>query len=299
MEQTDIALNRKFEDELDEKISNNIFPAIIYKFRVWNDQPNDHIIRKKTIKLASPQEMLADYPEAYLPIDESLITEEYLQKVAFHTAKLQYPNHNYAWIHKVAQELRLTMKIEDEQHRKDTEVYSKIRNDETLGIFCATTNFQDLYLWQNFGDSGFGFTVGLDTRKIVLHPHIYGSAGLVDYYPDTNPPKVPPFSFSDKELLYKSMMQIFNIPDRYEQEKEFRIVRINREKDIDGRVAKYKEYDRIIRLGTDCYKEIVLGYNIKPNDQKEIIYTRDRILNDVPIYTSKIEDGKIIKVDKI
>ncbi len=284
-----------YEIDLEEKIQRGVFPLIIYKFRRWNNEPKDHIIRNRTIRLASPSEMLADYPEAFLPIDETLINEEYLQKIALHTAKQQHPDKPTSYQNMIAKQLRRDMKIEDPEHRKQWEVRAKQRNDETMGIFCASMTFEDMYLWNNFGGQGTGFAVGLDIRKIILHSDIDGRAGIVDYYPDGNPPKVPPFSFSLQESVDKSMMEMFNIPKKYEQEKEFRIARTNRKRTAEGRIAKYTEKDRIILLNVDCYREIVLGYDISEEDQNEIVIIRNNELKGVPIYATKVENNIVIK----
>ncbi|HZY10428.1 MAG TPA: hypothetical protein VFF29_04675 [Bacteroidota bacterium] len=283
------------ELDLEKKIQTGEFPSIIYKFRLWDDEPNDHIIRKRTIRLASPSEMLADYPEASLPVDEALITEENLQKFALHTAQLQYPHEHRSFQEKEAQRLRSIMRIEDPEHRREAEYRASQRNDEVLGIFCSSIDFEDVYLWQTFAGLGTGFVVGLYTRKIVLHPLISGSAGLVEYYPTGNPPKLSPFSYNDQERTAKSLTEIFNIPDKYVKEKEFRIARTNRKRDNHGRIAKYAERDRIIQLGQDCYREILLGYDISNSDKSGVIDSRDRNLPGVPIYLTEIINDKVIK----
>ena len=92
--------------QVEQKIKEGRYPSTVYKFRCWDDEPNDHILRKRTIKLVSPSDLLADYPEARLPIDKTQLTEDNLMKYALHHAKKLYPNKHISYQQMQANRLR-------------------------------------------------------------------------------------------------------------------------------------------------------------------------------------------------
>lgn len=291
-------LYKKTEDELNYKISTGSLPEIVYKFRIWNDSPNDYILKKQTIRLSSPFELQADYSETILPIDESLITEEYMMKVALHQAKIYNPEASIFDQLNLANKLRKEMIIDNKEKRELAYKYIRERNNETLGVFCASYTFEFLDQWVYLADDGSGFAVGLDFKEIYLHNDIFGSAKFVSYYPEHNPPKVPPYSFTDEERIESSMMEDFNVPDKYSYEREFRITRTNHRYDENGYVAAYTEDERTVKLDSKCYKEILLGFKISSNDRDEIIQMRDSLNLQIPIFDTKIVSNKVIKSNK-
>ena len=291
-------LYKKTEDELNDKISKGSLPEIVYKFRIWNDSPNDNILKNQTIRLSSPFELQADYSETILPIDESLITEEYMMKVALHQAKISIPQASIFDQLNLADKLRKEMIIDNKEKRELAYKYIRERNNETLGVFCASYTFEFLDQWVYLADDGSGFAVGLDFKEIYLHHDIFGSAKYVSYYPEYNPPKVPPYSFTDEERIESSMMENFNVPDKYAYEREFRITRRNHRYDENGYVAPYTEDERTVKLDSKCYKEILLGFNISSNDRDEIIHMRDSLDLQIPIFDTEIVNHKVIKSNK-
>ena len=38
-----------FAKLIDAKIQSGDFPEVVYKFRCWDDEPNDYILKRKTI----------------------------------------------------------------------------------------------------------------------------------------------------------------------------------------------------------------------------------------------------------
>ena len=72
----------EYAERIDKAIQRGIFPESVYKYRCWNEEPEDDIIRKGILYLSPPSKLSEDYPEAILPIDESQLTDENLMKVA-------------------------------------------------------------------------------------------------------------------------------------------------------------------------------------------------------------------------
>jgi len=287
------------EEELEYKIENGILPSVIYKYRSWDDEPNDHIIRHKTIKLSSPKEMLADYDEVHLPIDESQITEGNLVKIALHTAQELYPQKHISYQKMISKKLRLKMKIEDPQHRAEAMKRDKKITNEIYGLFCASMNPLSLKMWESYGNLSQGFAVGLNLKSVLLHPEIYGSCGIVNYYPEGNPPKQSPYSFSRTERIEKTLQRLYNIPDSYDWEEEIRISRINKKLDENDQILKYKESDRIVKLDSEAYNEILLGTNISESDREQILDIRDSDLEGVPVFETRFDGVSLVRCNQV
>ncbi len=285
--------------EIDAKIHARQLPQVIYKFRIWNDSPNDHILKKQTIRLASPFELQADYSETILPINESVITEVYMQKVALNEAILNNPEADQSTIENIAKEIRpkLTLDIREEREW----AYGKIRerNNETKGVFCASYTSDHLDQWTYMADNGKGFVVGLNFKNIYLKEEVFGIAKCVQYYPADKIPMVEPYSFTAEERLEKSLQEIFSVPNKYSYEREFRIVRTNHRYDSFGQVAAYTEHERIIKLNVDDYVEILLGFDISDQDRNEIIDICSRFLPTIPVFETEIRGGKVGKSGRI
>lgn len=287
-----------FEQQIDKIIASGGFPNVVYKFRCWNDQPNDHIIRHKTIYLSSPSELLADYPEAILPIDESQITEENLMKLAQYHTSIFFPELPPRLAQLKAQELRKSMLIEDPKHRIEAEGFAMKRNDEVLGIFCSSITFDNIEMWEAMACLSTGYAVGIRLKELLLDDRVSGSASIVKYYPMGDPPKVSPFSFSEKERIEKALEEINNVPKTYDYEKEIRIVRTNR-KILNGIVQPYEAEDRLVKLNDEQIEEILLGPNISEKDKNEILEITNVNFPTIPVYLCEFINGRVVKAVKL
>lgn len=285
----------QIELEIDNKISAGTLPKVLYKFRMWDDEPNDYILKNLSIRLASPFELQADYSETILPIDESVIDEEYKDKVAFHEAKRLYPNLDPLLLLLKAHQLRESMTIDIVSEREWAYQHNRQRNNAVRGVFCASYTYKHLDQWVHLAGNATGFAVGLDLKSLYMHSKILGSASFVNYYDETNPPKVQPYSFSAEESNRKTFMELYNVPNRYEYEREFRIVRTNHRYNKEGKVAAYTEEERMISLTPDNYCEILLGIDISDEDKADIINIRNKNLPSVPIFETIKIDSMIEK----
>jgi len=294
----DIIQTTKVKDALRKKIADGEYPEVIYKFRQWNDEPKDHILRKRTVRLSKPSEMFAEYPEAILPIDMTYLEEDKLMEYALHVAKCKYPTKHISFQKMKSKRIRSRLKIEDPEHRKEALIKHRQINDKYLGILCCTMDFSDLYMWNEFGERGKGFAVGLKTLEVVCHPKIMGTCAKVDYYNKDNIPTVPPFTFTFEESINKVTKQIFSIPDYYKQEKEFRISKTNCNS-ITAKPEDYSDEDRNIILEEICFHEIILGPKIPEKDKLEILKTRDKLLSNTPIFTTELIDSLVSKRSEI
>jgi len=291
---------REIESDIEDKIESGGVPQTLYKFRMWDSGLEDNILKTLRIRLSSPIELNADYPETILPVDESLITEENMMKVAISDAQKWYPNLTYSHQLFIAYQLREKMTIDNVEQRQAAYMEIRIRNSEIRGVFCATPYYEFMDQWERLAGEATGYAVGLDTKKVYMNEGVVlGSAAYVEYYDEANPPKVPPYNFTEEEVNKNTHLALYNIPNRFAHEREYRIVRTNLRYDETGRVAKYTEDERMVQLKPEDYKEILLGIDISNQDKEQIKQVRDRKLKDTPIYETIEDNDKVVKGEQI
>lgn len=220
--------------------------------------------------MSPPSKLADDYREVILPIDESFITEANLIKMARLRAVEWFPGLRGRALEIKAKELRDSMIIEDPEHRNKFEEYQVKKNDEVYGVFCSSMTIDNAAQWEGAACLSTGFVVGLNLKSILTDPRIFGIAGKVEYYDKGNPPKVQPFTFTRTERLEKASIQIFNVPNTYSYEDEFRIFRTNRKTENDI-IVPYAEEDRKIRLSDNHLDAIYIGKKLKGKRRDEFI----------------------------
>ena len=190
------------------------------------------------------------------------------------------------------------MKINDPDHWLEFEMFRKVRHDEYFGIFCASMSFDILKMWERFADRGKGFAIGLKLNRILLDDRIMGSCGPVEYYPLHNQPKVSPFTFNLQETIERHFREVLSVPDLFEYENEFRIVRTNRQA-IGNVVLEYDEKDRIIELPESYFQEVLLGHSMNKEDKEELIECAKKAIPTVPVYITEIRADKVVKTKMV
>jgi len=268
-------------------------PTIVYKYRSWNDGDNNavnRIITHQEIRLTKPTGLLADYHECSVFQDYDSVTEDDLMRKAAEMVDLKFPYARPAHRHNLIRKFRGMMVFEDPEHRKRVEKDHYTQLDNTIGVFCTSMESTNLKIWEYLGNLSKGYCVGF--RTSLLYGKNFGTAGKVDYYDPQDPPKVKPISFSDKERIDKSMVELFSVPNTYEYEAEYRFTKLNIGKD-GTRVVNYTNQSRLITLPLEAYQCVILGSDIEESDKDEIVFACSETLPGIPIYQAVITDGKI------
>ncbi len=227
------------------------FPKIIYKYRDWNNKKHKRILTDNEIYLASPTDFNQSQ-ECNLPIDWEARTEkEY--KGFFEMSK------NY---HNESESFETIMEnLKNPKIRKEREELNKNIGYDNTGVFSTSKIYNGKELWDNFGDKQKGFCVGFDLNLLNEYndqEQNLGTFSLVQYYNEANTPKVPPFSLTTEERTLKAIKELTFLPDSFEYEAEFRIVKI------------YPKNRNII-LPNKVFKEIILGNKMSEEHKNEII----------------------------
>lgn len=269
-------------------------PKKVYRYEDWENEIDlNPILVKREIRLAKPSDFAADYPECSLPNDYSQVTEENLNKLAYQRATQWYPNLIGKNLRKEVQRLRSEMKIEDPEHRRESERINNEYLDQVLGVFCTALTFEDIQIWEHIGDLGQKICIAFHTEKLWKFEKMYGSAKHVDYYPFDKPPKLSPFSFSPEERIKKAIDRIYSIPDKYAYEQEFRFAKLGTDKKKEH-PQPYSDEGRIVKLPKEVYSELILGYGMSDSDKKEVKKARDEYFPELPIWELDYKAGKIV-----
>lgn len=283
---------------------NDVFdgPPVVYKFRSWNDGDNNEvnrIITHRTIRMSSPGQLLADYPECILPYDFENVKESDLQEVAIYHAKHDHPNASPDELVRIAANKRRRMKIFDKQNQRETISYYNNLLYECTGIFCTSYDCQSAVAWETLGCMGSNYAVGFNTTALFKVDGVSGSAGYVRYYPAGNPPKLLPWSLSEEERLEKVDLTLRSVPDTYENESEYRFVCSNYcPRTLEP--VPFTQEGRHIEIPLHAYKCIILGDSMEKQDREEVIEATKRSLPGIPILAT-IWDKKLdqFRLDEI
>jgi hypothetical protein len=252
-------------------------PDIIFKYRDWDDNNHKRILTDNEIYYASPYEC-SEAHELTLEKDYSGITEDDIYNYIYTTA----PEKGYTTPeqrHEIAKIMVKKTPFHDPRYRKNIETQFKQILNKRLSVFSVSEHRDNFNLWNVFANSETGFCVGLSPDCMFHSGAIFGKAAKVKYYPAATPPKIKaallkPFD----ESVEETYELIYNLPDFYSDEDEFRITKM----DIPNRQ---------IKITAECYKQIILGANISDKSRQEIIDVAKINFPDCPIYQAKFDYG--------
>lgn len=233
---------------------NESFPKIVYKHRHWDNPSHKRIITHNEIYFAPPSSFKTE--ECRFFNDYESVSEEDLYKYCVQIALKSSVDPKR--IREIAQSLYSSNKFHDFLHREKMEAKTDNLLDESLSIFSVSHRKDNVRLWEAFSRNHMGFCVGINTEYIINNSEIFGSCGWVDYYKSSSPPKINPLSFHSDEATSKMMTVIYNLPDKFRQEEEFRF-------------AKMYIKERKVKLPNEAISEIVLGSRISAEDKSEIL----------------------------
>jgi hypothetical protein len=252
-------------------------PDIVFKYRDWDDDNHKRILTDNEIYYASPYECSESH-ELTLEKDYSGITEDDIYNYIYATA----PEKGYSspeQRHEIARIMVKKTPFHDPRYRLNIETKFKQILNRRMSIFSVSEHRDNFNLWNVFAKSETGFCVGLSPDCMFHSGAIFGKASKVKYYPTENPPKIKAALLkSFEETVEETYELIYNLPDFYSDEDEFRITKL----DIPRRQ---------IKITTECYKQIILGGNIPEKSKSEIIGVAKNNFPDCPIYQAKFDFG--------
>jgi len=234
-------------------------PRVLYKYRTWKKPEHKRLLTHSEIYYAAPNDF-NEVTECNLERDYDSITEQMIWDFCMNDAMLQV---NQGMIHPSqvnhrAKELYESNLFHDEESRKESERLFREHLNKELSIFSASENASNERLWSTFAAEKRGYCVGIDFTEIYGNDEVFGACGRVEYYDESNPPKILPISMSSDERVMNMMKVIYSLPRKFETEEEFRFSKMHIE-------------NRQVALDPKWIAEVIIGSEMSKEDEKEIV----------------------------
>ncbi|RZJ83472.1 MAG: DUF2971 domain-containing protein [Chryseobacterium sp.] len=238
----------RFED-IESDLAANA-PSLVYKYRDWNDPYHKLLLTDYQAWFAHPFDL--NDPEDLRPEIQFDLTElddpAYLAKMTA-TAGMNSKRENRIKAENRLAELRANPGILDANAK---EWHSTRENYDQLGVFSTAKHELNDHVWKDYSADHSGFCVGLNT--IELCRQVKSGFGQMKY---CDAPIIHRFLTKTNDgadiLYYKKK--------KWEIEDEFRFVTVG--------VGRYST--RVQTFKPETISELILGYNILPEHEQEII----------------------------
>jgi hypothetical protein len=222
-------------------------PAVIYKYRDWNEDFHKRIITKREVYLSSPIKF-TDKNDCRIPIRYDLFSQSEL-KIKVKTDNPDWPRQ------KRRKFLSDWYKV---RKYKVMEMQKSFQEDffDRFGVLSLTAIPDNKQMWIDYACNSTGFCVGFNTEIMFNY---LGGGRIVEYY-DQLPIIYPEPKHSIEE---QHILQIFSKLKVYEYEKEYRTQIFSR--------TPLTEEDRKIILPPEAYKEIIFGEKMPDKIQEQLL----------------------------
>ncbi|HTO37591.1 MAG TPA: hypothetical protein VL021_04140 [Brumimicrobium sp.] len=234
-------------------------PTVLYKYRTWIKPEHKRLLTHHEIYYASPDE-LDELTECNLGRDYDSVTKEMIWEFCRQEAQREVDAGivEISFVLNRTKELFETNKFYDLEHRAHAEKEFRAHLNNVLSIFCASETPMNERLWNTFAGYKTGYCVGIDFTEIYTNDTVFGTCGKVNYYQESDHPKIPPISLSSDERVLNMMKLMYNLPDKFREEDEFRF-------------TKMHINNRRVPLNPDWIKEVILGSEMEPTAEAEIV----------------------------
>ncbi len=239
-----------------ETISQNttlVFPAILYKYRVWEDKYHQKILSDNTVFLASPNsfEDIKDcnVPESF-PSSQIDLYNAFLNLSRHKNKSYSEEQHSY-----YAAKWSVESPLADVEHRDNLLEQLKNEFDNRYGVLSLTTNSRSDEMWHKYGNDHKGICIGFDTQKLF---DVVGGGGPMRYYDI-----LPTIDFFNDDFQTRHIKNILSKEVQWAFEEEYRL----------HKMWKYDVSlsDRNIPLPKDCVVMVILGSQISDASRDAII----------------------------
>ncbi|MBI2257503.1 MAG: hypothetical protein HYU67_01220 [Flavobacteriia bacterium] len=261
-----------------EEIEKLDLPRVLYKYRTWDTVEDQSVLKNSELYFAPHKSFGYNSHEFEFEYDPNLISDEELYK--FYYNNPEYPIESLTQRHLYALEMSQNSPFKDEEHRKVTIDEHMTFLNNIHGILSMTYTFENNRLWKYFSNNFSGYCVGVDKEFMFNKETIDCISGFVDYYPISHKPYLLP-PFSKENMTNNIFTRIFNLPDIFSDEKEFRLSKMVH----DG--------PRTYPIDPSLFMEIILGYNMNPNHKDEIIQIRNDKYPKAKLWEQINIEGKI------
>lgn len=231
------------------------FPKTIYKYRDWNDNYHKTVLTQKELYY-SPPDSFEDPKDCKSIVRFDLLNLRERIKWIEYKLKQQKPGKNRQFYRQESRKLYGSAPISDNDRIKEIQEITFREYNQRMGVLSLTGNNNIEKMWVKYANEKQGFCVGFD--PLILFEHL-GGGGKV-YYEDVLPIVYPEPKHS---LDVQMFIQVFFKERKWEFEEEYRTYTFSDK--------QMERSDRIIKVPSEAYKELILGERMKIEDKKDII----------------------------
>jgi hypothetical protein len=222
-------------------------PTVVYKYRSLQQSNECRLLTHREIYLPPPSSMKVKGSNDCLFTPEFLVDQVLASRIEYFLAQLDSMNNK----EQVAYTMAIDHPFFDGQNRKISTQDHQKNMDKHLGLFCCSTSWNNLDLWQDFGDDGNGVCIGLNFAKLKQIAG-FNIGGSVFYFSEGQTPKVS-INGNPEYSIDQVANTILSMPSYFEHEEEYRFCKFE---------LFPNEQSRKVYLPQDCFEEIILGENI-------------------------------------
>jgi len=240
-------------------------PSTLYKYRNWCTPFHSRVITEREVYLSSAEEFNDPF-DARFTLRYDLLSDEDLRKrltTSFVRGEPQAgANRVRAQVDNAFQNMRDPEYLADFHERKHK------ANNEAIGVFCMSTQRDNILMWSHYANSHKGFVAGFDT-DILFHDVSPTVCGV--NYQDEYPMIIPGLGMDTPQELYEVYSTKSSL---WAYEDEVRMFKV---------YAARKTF--IYR--PEALREIIFGCNISADDKKKITEAAS-VFPDVKLFQATI-----------
>lgn len=226
-------------------------PAILYKYRCWNNYLHKKILTENKLYMASPK----DFEDIYdCNIPEKFPSKNELYDFFLNKAKKDNPQWTRQERRKFAREWAKKSPL------ANPNTLSKLISDfnqefnNRFGVLSMTADCDNDEMWCKYADDYQGICVGFDTELLF---ECVGGGGEVQYVEE-----LPTIDFAKDDFKLKHIKNIFYKEEKWSFEKEYRLHKMWNHNATNE--------ERNIELPNNCIVQIILGKNMPLQMKNEI-----------------------------
>lgn len=260
---------------------------IIYKFQSWeseysrNTLLNSEIYFSNNFSFNDPYDMQLPFLiDGQQEFELKSFSEYFKNKYNKTPTEKQIKSSKLNWEH--------TRNSAFSEGESEQTIFQKVADEleNKIGIFCASRNNDSLLMWGHYSNSHKGYCIGYD-KKV-----------LVDYLKEKYHQKV-----QVRKVVYETDIPILN----YSHIQKPLAVEVFANKRF---FTKYKDWEyeceiriiitdlanTVVKIPSECYSEIILGYNITKPDEKTLKIICEKLYPKIKIKKAKL-NSKYFKLD--
>jgi len=253
-------------------------PAILYKYRDWNNDNHKRILTDNEVYLSSPADFKDEF-DCKVPIRYDLLTENEIYKKYLNSSKKENPHFSRQQHRKFATDWQKKGLMRDKKRLEDLDKEFFDRFNKLFGVLSLTAIPDNITMWEYYANQHSGFCVGFHTIPLCKQEQYFGGGGEVSYNDEF------PIIKETDSLEKKHFLQIHSKLRKWEFEKEYRLTKFN----IQNRQAK---------IPNEIFAEIILGAKMPDEIKKEIIDIASKKYPKAKVLQAQFEND-IIKLKEI